>query len=246
MAKLVKEIDNNLGYSIKKVFEKDEFDFVYSLIEHKWKDVLARSGLVTELDIFEKIIDYHRHIDDSIHQKLWSKRARMLTKDEVEKILSLNASGILKDFLGEFTITDEENINYPNMYWRIVRPWKEKDVGPVHRDEWFWLLNKSYKIPEHKRRIKVWIPLATEEGKSGLLVEKKSHKRLDIEWKGEKRHGIMKPTLITDEGQLNLSLAEAGLGDAIIFHDKLLHGGKLNTGIKTRVSLEFTVCISTK
>ena len=68
--------------------------------------------------------------------------------------------------------------------------------------------------------------------------------RKDIEWKGENRHGIKKPVLLTHEEELNLELAEAEIGEGIIFHDKLLHGGKLNTGSTTRISMEFTVFIS--
>ena len=59
-------------------------------------------------------------------------------------------------------------------------------------------------MPKDKRRIKIWIPLAIEARRSGLLVEENSHKRNDIKWDGEKRHGIMKPILITDANTLDL------------------------------------------
>ena len=54
----------------------------------------------------------------------------------------------------------------------------------------------------------------------------------------------MKPLLITEADKLNLKLAPTRIGESVIFHDKLIHGGKLNTGTKTRVSIEFTTLVS--
>jgi len=228
------------------MIENNEFNSIYSLVEKKWKLTLKNSRALKEKELKEcnDIKYYHNHVSDGIHKSLWPKKARLFTREETDKILSMEMHDTLKNYLGEFIVSDEENIGYPNIYWRLVRPRKGEDIGPVHRDEWFWILNESYKMPRNYRRVKVWIPLAIEEGESGLLVEDKSHKRLDIKWKGEERHGIMKPLLLTSEKYLNLKLAKTNLGDAVIFHDRLLHGGKLNTGKRTRVSVEFTVLIS--
>ena len=57
---------------------------------------------------------------------------RLFTEKEVKSILSMNMYKKLKDMLGSITISDE-GILGTQIYWRLVRPWKEKDIGPVHR-----------------------------------------------------------------------------------------------------------------
>ena len=243
MKHVTKKLDEDRGYCVEPILNEGEFTSLYLLVEKKWKEKITSSKLMDAAEKCKSIKDYHHYVNDENHQQLWSKTTRLFTEEEVKFILTMVMYKRLESMLGSITISDEENMGYPNIYWRLVRPWKEKDIGPVHRDEWFWILNQSYKMPKDKRRIKIWIPLAIEPGKSGLLVEENSHKRNDIEWDGEERHGIIKPILITNPDKLDLKLAEAKLGDGIIFHDKLIHGGKLNTGDKTRVSIEFTALI---
>ena len=31
------------------------------------------------------------------------------------------------------TVSDEDNLGRPNIYWRLVRPGYAQDVGPLHR-----------------------------------------------------------------------------------------------------------------
>ena len=95
------------------------------------------------------------------------------------------------------TVSDEDNLGRPNIYWRLVRPQEKGDIGPLHRDSWFWELNDDFPTPKYDfYRLKVWLPIFTEIGLNGLLLEPFSQKRVDIKWSGEKRHGINKPTLI--------------------------------------------------
>ena len=109
-------------------------------------------------------------------------------------------------------------------------------------DSWFWRLNKDFPKPNYPFiRIKVWIAIATEIDKSGLLVEKNSHKRSNINWEGQFKHGIMKPILLDDKSCFNMDLVKTLPGESIIFNDELIHGGSINHGAKTRVSTEFTL-----
>ena len=186
---------------------------------------------------------YHEYFDDVKHKKMWPKKERILSIMDLSQFHETKIFSNIKDLIGPYEISDEENLGYSNIYWRIVRPNKPQDVGPVHRDEWFWELNKHYKIEKYKERIKVWIPVVVEKGESGLMIEEYSHTRDDIQWCGETRDGIKKPVILTDKSELNLQLVDTSEGDAIIFHDKILHAGKLNTGRLTRVSLEFTAIV---
>ena len=75
------------------------------------------------------------------------------------------------------------------------------------------------------------------------MIEPESQKRQDIKFKAEIRHGIKKPVLLTSPDKINAKLVDTNLGDVIIFDDNLIHGGAINNGLKTRVSLEFTLVI---
>lgn len=75
------------------------------------------------------------------------------------------------------------------------------------------------------------------------MIEPKSQRRKDIKFKGEMRHGIKKPVLLTSTDNINPKLVDTNLGDVIIFDDNLIHGGAINNGEKTRVSFEFTLVI---
>ena len=57
------------------------------------------------------------------------------------------------------------------------------------------------------------------------------------------RYGLKKPVLLTEEKELKMRLLKTNPGDAIIFDDELLHGGHINNGEKTRVSMEFTALV---
>jgi ectoine hydroxylase-related dioxygenase (phytanoyl-CoA dioxygenase family) len=248
VANINNDLEKSEGYQVRNVISSSELEKLKAIIEKKWRHCINAyyEDRSSKKNHHTKIECYHENIDDSDHQDLWPKKNRMLNVSEVETFMNMKFFKDLKNILGLFCISDEESLGYENIYWRIVRPHKPSDVGPAHRDEWFWRLNKKYVMPDQKKRVKIWIPLITEQKRSGLLMEKYSHKRADIEWSGELRHGINKPVLITPDEQLNLELVDTKEGDLIIFHDKMLHGGKINTGTKTRVSIEFTALVEEK
>ena len=76
--------------------------------------------------------------------------------------------------------------------------------------------------------------------KNGILIQGKSHKRKDLEW-GKKTETIRKPILRTKIDEHTMTLADTPPGWGVIFDDKLLHGGALNTADKCRCSIEFTL-----
>lgn len=177
------------------------------------------------------------------HAKIWGKNARVLGPNFVKWFKKSRFWQKLVVLFGDIEISDEDRYGWPNIYWRLVRPYVKSDVGPLHRDSWFWELNKdTFLTPEYPfKRIKVWIPIIIEEGKNGLLVSPKSHQRFDIEWHGEHKQGKMKPILDTELSSINTILLDTKPAQAVIFDDDLMHGGALNNGDTTRVSIEFTI-----
>ena len=65
----------------------------------------------------------------------------------------------------------------------------------------------------------------------------------DLEFDFVSLDGIHKPRIKKDQ-EINLELINRKPGDAIIFHDKLLHCGmNKEKASKTRVSIEFTLLV---
>ena len=239
------EIEDNPGYSkFLSLNNKDLFLFEDEITK-QWIQAIAAYSKKIENFIIEKnlkIKDYHKISESLDHSKLWTKKSRILSKEFFDNFKQTSFYFQLKTLFGEISISDEENLGYGNIYWRLVRPNKGEDIGPIHRDSWFWELNKNFPKPNFPfQRIKVWIGIVTEVGKSGLLVEKNSHKRSNINWEGKFKHGIMKPVLLDKENSFNMTLLNTLPGETIIFNDNLLHGGALNRGCNTRVSAEFTI-----
>jgi hypothetical protein len=242
---LLSELYDCPGYSQKLSLNSDELLNLKSAINWQWKEKISKASEEGNKIIEERginIEDYHLISDKINHAELWTKKSRILPQKFLKEFLESTFFLKLRDLFGDIIISDEENLGYGNIYWRLVRPKKNEDVGPLHRDSWFWQLNKDFPRPDYPFiRIKVWIAIATEVDKSGLLVERNSHKRSNINWEGKFKHGIMKPILLDDRKSFNMELVKTLPGESIIFNDELIHGGSINHGTKTRVSTEFTL-----
>lgn len=182
----------------------------------------------------EKILD---------HKTFWKKSERILTKKLADTLLSeISFLRRFRDIFNDFDITDEELLGYPNIYWRLVRPMEKGDIGPLHRDEWFWMLNpQRQKQCTNRMRIKCWIPIDCIADQNGLLVSPASHKNTELKFESELRDGIIKPVFTLDQTNLQLINAPVEPGQALLFHDKLIHGGSINKADFPRVSMEFTI-----
>jgi hypothetical protein len=238
-------IKNSPGYSLGINLAENELFIFRKFIKKQWFSVIKSHSIEAANIIKEKKLnpeEYHYIHNFLDHSSVWRKQNRILGPDFHAWLKNSYFYTMLQKLFGAFEISDEENIGYPNIYWRLCRPGHSNDVGPIHRDSWFWESNPDFPKPNYNFiRYKVWIPIYTEPGLNGLLVEEDSHKRKDIEWKPEMRDGIIKPLLITKMDNLNMELLNTGPGNCVIFNDNLLHGGSQNNGENTRVSLEFTI-----
>lgn len=241
MINFLENIDGSDGFS-KVTFPSAELERMRSLVREQW---VARIGSLAPecLVRFQGIsMDrYHefQHLID--HKAAWPKRERILCSSSAEEILRLPTLMNLFEIVGEGHVSDEEKIGRANIYWRLVRPNAESDVGPIHADKWFWDLGHGDPISPGYRRIKLWIALFCEPGKSGFCYVPGSHLK-NWSYKGELRDGIRKPIMDIDRSSLDLEIFHSEPGDGILFHDQLLHGGVVGRGL-TRVSLEFTLIV---
>ena len=243
----LKEDLENKGYSTEIYLNKKELYTMRQFIERQWLDTIKKYNPKIADEIYSRQLsmnEYHLVSESLDHSKMWGKLSRILPSSFFDWIIKTNFYKVLKDVFGEFIISDEENLGRPNLYWRIVRPLCSDDIGPLHRDSWFWELNSNYKRPNFAfKRIKVWIPIFTVKGKNGLLVEPFSQKRDDILWIGEERHGIQKPNLMSSQDSISTKLLELDPGNIVLFNDNLIHGGSSNESKFTRVSMEFTMLV---
>jgi len=238
---------NAKGYSIENKISLSELKKFKNAINHQWLNKIKENNPpITDIAIEKgiNIQNYHKISSFLKHDEIWIKSNRILPSNFSNWFLESEFAKNLKNSYGEFTISDEDNMGWPNIIWRLVRPGQASDVGPLHRDSWFWKLNKNRPKPKYNfSRLKVWIPIYTEKGFNGLLVEPYSHKRQDIRWTAEFRHGIRKPVLNTPSENFKPILLDTKDCDTVVFNDNLIHGGALNRGVKCRVSVEFTMLI---
>lgn len=239
---ILNSVENAPGFFTGFGFNLNELNLVRTQVYGHWLSVIKeRSPALANQFLKNGIENYHilSHLLD--HGSMWSKMNRILPQNAVDIIRKTSLFKALEDTYGIFEITDEENVGREEIYWRLVRPNKPSDMGPLHADAWFWELGHGV-MPKNRERVKVWVALYCEPGLNGLRVVPDSHKK---EWKyhGEYRDGFSKPQIDEDENQLQPQLVHTKPGDAIVFHDRLLHGGAPNKGKFTRVSLEFTMLV---
>ena len=239
---LAEQLEGDNGYYLGMRFQKDELDFIRSLVEKHWIENIKHHAP----EHWEKFAEcgmenYHTLSHLLNHAVIWAKEHRVLPQNSVSLVRSTSLIKKLEENFGQFDIADEENLGREQIYWRLVRPKEKGDMGPLHADAWFWELGHGV-TPSDKKRVKVWIALYCEPGKNGLQIVPGSHR---YEWKfhSELRHGIIKPVIDEDITKLPIELVYMKPGDAIVFHDRLLHGGAPNNADKTRVSLEFTMFV---
>ncbi len=152
------------------------------------------------------------------------KANRLFTPEEVERVKGFEFLKAVRNELGEYRLSDvvvgtEIQRGREEVYFRIVRPGEENDVGPLHRDTEHHARVPGLH-PAGEETVKAWIAIDTEPGRNGLLVVPDSH-----------RSAEQTPELL-----------RLHPGDIVLFNENLLHGGAVNRGTRARVSVEITLC----
>jgi hypothetical protein len=236
-------IEGEAGFATGLALTEEELAAVRSEIESQWLARLRRCerpGTVDEIAPLG-LARYHEvsHLVD--HARIWPKAERIFSPEAVALVRRTSLVRALEAELGPFVISDEEGLGREEIYWRLVRPMQSADTGPLHADRWFWDLGHG-QTPQGCQRLKVWVGVICEPGRSGLRLVPGSHLR-DWRYHGELREGFMKPVIDEDVEALAPVLVETRPGQAVVFHDKLLHGGAMSRGQLTRVSFEFTMFV---
>lgn len=230
------------GFSAQMSLRKEDLVRLRQLIFEQWLGhikILAPEHVTRFKELGMERYHEASHLLD--HGSAWPKRVRILPRIAVSEIRKMRFIKQLEDCFGSFEISDEENIGREEIYWRLVRPNEKNDVGPLHADAWFWALGHGA-APKDVVRVKIWIGIYVEKGLSGLVYVPGSHLK-KWPYRSVLRDGFNKPEIDAEEGSLNTVIFKGKPGDAIIFNDKLLHGGAVGRGKNTRVSLEFAMFV---
>ena len=241
--KIIKDIFLTKGYYDKFLISKKETKLLYEIIKQNFLFIVSKLEK-KNYEIIKKIDlkDYHKYSNLINHQNIMQKKNRLIKPKYLIKIKKMKFFKKLKLIFKNFKILNFEKIYNEEIDWRIVRPIKS-DTSPLHRDAWFWSLNKR-KIKRDCTRVKIWIPIFCERGKNGLSYVPKSHKdKILLKNKNLRKDGLIKPGLVNNK--MNIKIFKSKNGQCFIFNDNLMHGG-LSGGKRTRISLEFTMLIKNK
>lgn len=220
-------------FSIINLFSPSEFDFLKTLIT---SHVNKRVNL---LDISK----YHQIATDEIHLRLSSKKERVLSEIDSNKILALSAiKNLLKDnpcyHIHAVVYDSKSHENRPQFYFRLVRPNKLSDIGFPHCD--FWFDEATHTKIGRGNSVKFWIPIVMEPGKNGLLFYPCLTK--DVPYLIANEDGFRRPKINCEISSLgDPILPQPNYGQAIKFCDDVMHCGAPNIGSTTRVSMEITL-----
>jgi len=235
------EVFDAPGYSCSLMLEENELTILKKIVNDHYQYVLKRK---LNLNVSSEANLYH-YLQIKNHADVWKKEDRFFNQDAIEIIKKFKFLEVLKGVLGDFYISNKVNQDgkleqEEEIYWRLVRPHEETDVGNLHADIWFSeIYGYKEKLFSNFETIKVWIPVYIEPGLSGLVISENSHK-LKHEYEIVTLDGRSRPNLIT---KLDTRLLITPPGTVVLFGENLVHGGIINSGNFCRVSIEITLVL---
>jgi hypothetical protein len=229
------DLTDGPGYCLDCRLTPAELGSVRAMIARQYMERMARLAPdLAEQARAAGVENYHTLPIPFDHGASWPKETRLLPRNCLAEFVQMDFYRRIEDQFGPAAISHDE------LNWRLVRPDRQEDVGPVHLDKWFW--DGGYgRMPAGHDRFKVWIAVFTEARANGLLVKPFSQRTPDWKHHFELRDGVHKPVLDERLSDLHLQLLPLRPGEMVLFHDDLLHGGAVNHGRKCRVSVELTI-----
>ena len=126
----------------------------------------------------------------------------------------------------------KKEFKYDGIAFRLARPNNKSDVAGEHID--------SYN-DEKNYFFTIWVPLIGFNKKYTLKIYPRSHSlnhNKNIKKYNKNNTRLIKKSYLKKFKEKRFSL---GKGDAVIFDQNLIHGGAINNGNKTRLSIEIRI-----
>jgi predicted O-methyltransferase YrrM len=241
--RILDDIYRGDGYFIADILDAEGLAELRRIVDDKFHSALKLK--YPELyDEFAELRADQYHLKSQLidHANMWRKAMRTFEPALVERFLALPWKERLAERVGPFEVLGDEEVGLPDVYMRLVRPNAPSDVGPIHADQWFTDLGNHSYDPD-LLLVKVWIPVYSEPAKDGLVGVPGSHLN-PVHYDSELRDGYVKPVLPKEvEASIEPIRLPANPGQAVSFRYDFLHGGTVNHGANTRVSLEATLIL---
>jgi len=232
------------GYLVYKPSDTRDLIFIRDTINQSYiKTMIAHAPAEHHKSIADAGVENYHTYSKFIDHSIWNNlEKRTFPTHGVAELYRGELFCHLRDQFGDFDLADAYNQGRKDVYWRLVRPNEPSDVGSLHADSWFWKID-DLKMDSTLERVKVWIAIFCEPGLNGLFVLPNSHLKTDWKWGVTEKGGRKKPVFLEEQSTLHIELLNTKPGEAVIFNDDLIHGGAVNQGYKTRVSIEMTLLV---
>ena len=229
---LSKSIINDLNY---KLFKNEK--------KIKGFNVIQKSILKMSNSLFLNTFGHtaQRHLTSNIITKLNS-----WVEDQAKKKFKVSKACIPYVVKSDVLINKSLKTNFFQVWYRIVRFNKKKDVGFPHRDNDFLKVGgKRFGKIKPSEKLKIWIPIWGCNKKNNLRLIRGSH--LDrIKISLVKKNGRIKPKISDKYIKENIKNCVSGIDNksklnAVLFGGNTIHFAPKNISSKLRISAEFTV-----
>ena len=232
---------NKNGFLIVNLFNKTQIQKFKTKICQNLNRITNADKITTNnLGYYHKIIN-----NDKIHKKVVNAKRRNIkfSKNDIRTI-SKNyfIQSLTKNFWGhdKFEIKILKSSTKNKSVFRIARPYilSKEDVGGHHIDTHYGGKLRSGK----KGLLTIWTPLVGFSKKYCLKMAPGSHLKKHSIKNIKKQKLYMTQVFKTAYAKkFNFKRFNLKEGQAIIFHPNLLHGGSVNLGKKTRISMDFRI-----
>jgi len=232
------------GYSIIDIFSKKDVQYLIDQVKNNFMQ-----NYNFKIDNIENYHQYSK--DENQHQRMMNPELRFikLTPNITKKINNKKLLNIIFDQWGHknienYWLGDTSRGFYKKNHtgFRISRPLKynnfknQNDAAGVHLDK-----NAGGKIrKESDSLLTLWIPLIGFNYKYTLRIAPKSH-LVNHKVSFTKKKKIT--PIISKKYENNFKFIRPNLkiGQGLLIHSNLLHGGSINYGIKSRLSLDLRI-----
>tara|TARA_B100000212_G_scaffold342165_1_gene328026 strand:- start:2378 stop:3154 length:777 start_codon:yes stop_codon:yes gene_type:complete len=234
---------DKINYSIFQKYEANSFE-----------DLSIKINNLNEKDFSKISKKINRFLSCEICFEIekWIKESKQL-----RNILKYKKMRISNISPYESQENNQLNPDHLDIFFRLVRQYK-KDIGPPHYDELIWKQSKNtnaeVSFNKKEERWKIWIPLKGVNKKNSLQFVRGSHLE-NVPWYMDTKRitqtslasgKIGSPAIDVEwlsNNEKNFKPECWETGEAVLFHDKLVHRGPVNQSSKLRTSVEFTILI---
>ena len=243
----VNENFNKFGYAKLKLLSESDINFLKNKVQKKLNKILKKNRIKKSIISSE---NYHKFAEKNIHKMLMNPDSRFISLGKsLETKLFKKLRSFIQNLWGHTNIQfawigelkKKKQFKHCSTGFRIARPIKGKefknDVTGLHVDKNSGgLLNN-----DSNRLFTIWIPLIGFSKKYTLNIAPGSHKKNHSKYTNITKKKIT--ILISGNYAKNFKFKRPNMkiGEVLLLNSNLLHGSSLNSGNKSRLSLDCRV-----